>query len=80
MLIGWVLSPMTFVLIRGERLRCTGSEGHVEADRGEGEVPPDPETQEPPEAGGCRKDSPLQTWEEVWPTDPLDFDLQPSQL
>lgn len=82
--IGWVLSPMTFVLIRGEKLKYTGRKAMWKQARvgggGRGEAAPDSETQGAPEAGRHRKDSPLHIWEEVWPVNPWILDLQPPQL
>lgn len=78
--IGWVITPRTFVLIRGERLRYTGRKTMwKQAEEGVRQL----QTQkhrEPLEAGVGRKGSPLQTWEQVWPTDPWILDLQPPQL
>lgn len=78
--IGWVLSPMTFVLIRGERLKCTGRKAMWKQAEERVRQRQTQKHREPLEAGRCRKHSPLQTWEEVWPTDPWILDLQPSQL
>ena len=78
--IGWVLSPMTFVLIRGERLKCTGRKAMWKQAEERVRQRQTQKHREPLEAGRCRKHSPLQTWKEVWPTDPWILDLQPSQL
>lgn len=78
--IGWVLSPMTFVLIRGERLKYTGRKAMWKQAEERVRQPQTQKHRETLEAGRHRKDSPLHTWEDVWLTDPWILDLQPPQL
>lgn len=69
-----------FCPIRGECLLDAQEEGHVEAGQRRGQAARPRNTGSHRKLVDAGRDSPLQTWEEVWPTDPWILDLQLSQL